>query len=78
MIHQPNASSLPTTQEGVTPTLPPELWRQLEERAAQLGIAPHDLLRLLVEDFLRGPDTTFRETSDYIFTQYEALLRRLA
>ena len=58
--------------------LPPEVWNSFVARAVQLGLPPHDLLRLLVEDFLRGPDATFRETSDHIFTQYEDLLRRLA
>ena len=58
--------------------LPPELWERLTERAAQFGIAPHDLLRLLVEDFLRGPDETFQQTADYILTKNEELYRRLA
>lgn len=68
----------PSATQDAPSAISSALWERFAARAAQLGIAPHELLRLLLEDFLSGPDADFAEDADYLLTRYEDLLRRLA
>ena len=51
---------------------------QLRIRAEQVGLAPEEFLRLLVDQLLAHPDEQFRQAAAYVLKKNAALYRRLA
>jgi hypothetical protein len=51
---------------------------QLRLRAEQAGLAPEELLRRCVEQFLDRPDEPFRQAAAYVLEKNAELYRRLA
>lgn len=63
----------------ITVTLPDDRIRKLEEKAAQLGVSPEDLVRFSIEELLTRPiDETFKQAVTYILQKNSELYRRLA
>ncbi|MBX7246652.1 MAG: hypothetical protein K1X53_14240 [Candidatus Sumerlaeaceae bacterium] len=51
---------------------------KLSETAKALGIAPEELVRLNVEDWLAGPDEEFMRAANRVVTKNMELYKRLA
>ena len=59
-------------------TLAPDQMRKLQERAAQLGISPEELVRAGIVELLDRPDAAFQQALDYVLRKNADLYRRLA
>ena len=62
----------------ITIALPEERVLQLEELAQQAGVAPEELLRASVDEWLSRNDLRFAQAADYVLSRNEELYRRLA
>jgi hypothetical protein len=62
----------------ITITLPNDRFVQLKEAAGRLGVAPEELARAGVEDFLTFPDEIFRCALDNLLRKNKELYHRLA
>jgi predicted kinase len=62
----------------ITIELPEERLQKLRELAAQLGVAPEELIRASVEGLLNRPDDRFRQAAEYVLKKNAELYRRLA
>ncbi len=62
----------------ITIKLPDDCFRKLSERAAQLNVAPEDLVLASIEELVAQPDTAFRQATEYLLDKNEELYRRLA
>jgi len=63
---------------SITIELPEERLQKLRELAAQLGVAPEELIRASVEGLLNRPDDRFRQAAEYVLKKNSELYRRLA
>lgn len=59
-------------------TLPDEPMRRLKELTNEAGIAPAELLRASVEQWLAGPREDFAQAAAYVLKKNAELYRRLA
>lgn len=55
-----------------------ERLRTLKERAEQAGVAPEELLRTSVEEWLARPQDDFAQAAAYVLDKNADLYRRLA
>jgi predicted transcriptional regulator len=62
----------------LTITLPEDLLQQLKERAAQLRVAPEELVRASIEELLTRPEEEFQRALSYVLNKNTDLYRRLA
>jgi hypothetical protein len=62
----------------LTITLPVVLLNQLDETAARLGISPQTLVRISLQELLKGHEARFQEAADHVFDKNAELYRRLA
>jgi hypothetical protein len=62
----------------LTISLSEERLQQLKERAAQLRIAPEELVRASIEELLTRPEEEFQRALKYVLTKNTELYRRLA
>ena len=62
----------------LTISLPEDRLQQLKERAAELGVAPEELVRASIEELLTRPDEEFQRALTYVLTKNAELYRRLA
>jgi hypothetical protein len=62
----------------LTITLPEDLLQQLKERAAQLRVAPEELVRASIEELLTHPEEEFQRALSYVLNKNTDLYRRLA
>jgi len=58
--------------------IPEEQLVQLRERAKRLGVSAEDLVRELVGQHLRAPESDFEELASFILDKNHELYRRLA
>ena len=61
-----------------TIALSDEKARRLEQRAREAGVAPEELLRASVEDWLAEPREDFARAASYVLQKNKELYRRLA
>lgn len=62
----------------ITIELPAERIRQLQQRAAELGITLEELVELSIHDVLTRPSDAFQDAADYVLKKNAELYRRLA
>ena len=62
----------------VTIALPDEPMRRLKELAEEAGVAPEELLRASVEQWLAKPKEDFAKAAAYVLKKNAELYRRLA
>ncbi len=62
----------------LTITLPADRLAKLQEIAMRFNVKAEDLARVGIEELLKQPDETFRQTAEYILTKNAELYRRLA
>jgi antitoxin FitA len=62
----------------LTIALPDEPMRRLEELATEAGVAPEELLRASVEQWLVKPKDDFAKAAGYVLKKNAELYRRLA
>jgi antitoxin FitA len=62
----------------LTISLSEERLQQLKERAAQLRIAPEELVRASIEELLTRPEEEFQRALAYVLNKNIELYRRLA
>ena len=62
----------------LTISLSEDRLQQLKERAAQLRVAPEDLVRASIEEFLTRPAEEFERALTYVLNKNTELYRRLA
>jgi predicted transcriptional regulator len=62
----------------LTISLSEDRLQQLKERAAQLRVAPEDLVRASIEEFLTRPEEEFQRALTYVLNKNIELYRRLA
>ncbi len=62
----------------ITITLPEERAVKLKELAEGMGIAPEELLRARVEEWLSRPEPDFASAAAYVLKKNAELYRRLA
>jgi antitoxin FitA len=62
----------------LTISLSEERLQQLKERAAQLRIAPEELVRASIEELLTRPEEEFQHALTYVLNKNTELYRRLA
>jgi UDP-N-acetylglucosamine 2-epimerase len=62
----------------ITIPLPEEHLRQLQEKAARMGVAPEELARATIEELLARPETDFEQVVDYVLDKNAELYKRLA
>jgi predicted transcriptional regulator len=62
----------------LTISLPEDRLQQLQERAAQLHVAPEDLVRASIEELLTRPAEEFQRAMTYVLKKNAELYRRLA
>ncbi len=58
--------------------LPDERLTELKEKAARLGVAPEDLVRVSVQELLDRPDEAFQQAVKYVLAKNQELYQRLA
>ena len=63
---------------SITIALSDDQARHLEERARQANLAPEELLRNTVEEWLRRPREDFEAAATYVLHKNAELYRRLA
>ena len=63
---------------AITIMLSEERVRKLQELAAASGVAPEELVRQSVEQWLAGPKKDFAEVAAYVLHKNAELYRRLA
>ena len=63
---------------SITITLTEEQLQELQEVAAQLRVAPEDLVRSRIEDMLTGRETRFEQVAEYVLKKNAELYQRLA
>ncbi|MBI1742649.1 DNA-binding protein [Candidatus Acetothermia bacterium] len=59
-------------------TLSEDRLRRLNEVASRFGIAPEELARLSIEEWLARPDEEFQQTVNRVLQKNAELYRRLA
>ena len=59
-------------------TLPEDHLRRLNDMAARLGLAPEELVRLRIEEWLARPDEEFQQAVNRVLQKNADLYRRLA
>ena len=62
----------------LTIPLPEDLLQQLKERAAELRVAPEELVRASIEELLTRPAEEFQRALRYVLNKNTELYRRLA
>jgi antitoxin FitA len=62
----------------ITISLSEEQLEGLRERARQAGVAPEDLVRASLEEWLSAPDKDFAEAARHVLQKNAELYRRLA
>ncbi len=62
----------------ITIALPDERARRLKELADEAGVAPEELLRASVEEWLARPKEDFARAATYVLKKNAELYRRLA
>jgi antitoxin FitA len=62
----------------LTISLSEDRLQQLKERAAQLRVAPEDLVRASIEELLSRPQEEFQHALTYVLNKNAELYRRLA
>jgi predicted transcriptional regulator len=62
----------------LTIPLPEDLLQQLKERAAELRVAPEELVRASIEELLTRPAEEFQRALTYVLNKNTELYRRLA
>ena len=62
----------------VTITLSEERAVKLKELAEEMGVAPEELLRARVEEWLSRPESDFAQAATYVLKKNAELYRRLA
>ncbi len=62
----------------ITISLPDDHLRKLQEIATQFNVAPEELVRASVEDFLARPEEEFQQALDYVLGKNKELYQRLA
>ena len=63
---------------AITIPLSEEQLERLQVRASQAGMAPEDLVRASLEEWLRAPGKDFPEAARYVLQKNAELDRRLA
>ncbi len=63
---------------NITIQLPDERMQQLQKLAHDAKLPPEELLRVRVEEWLRGPSEDFVRAAQYVLRKNEELYRRLA
>ncbi|MBN8565083.1 MAG: DNA-binding protein [Leptolyngbya sp. UWPOB_LEPTO1] len=53
-------------------------FQALQDLAQNLGIAPEELLRMSIEDWLKHPRSDFSQAADYVLHKNAELYKRLA
>jgi hypothetical protein len=59
-------------------TVAEDRFLKLKERAAQLGVAPEELVQASLEEWLNRPEEEFNRSVDYVLKKNAELYRRLA
>jgi antitoxin FitA len=62
----------------LTISLSEDRLQQLKERAAQLRVAPEELVRASIEELLTRPEEEFQRALTYVLNKNAELYRRLA
>lgn len=62
----------------ITITLADQRALKLKELAEEMGVAPEELLRARVEEWLSRPEPNFAEAAAYVLKKNADLYRRLA
>lgn len=62
----------------ITITLPDERMQKLKEMASHFRVAPEELVRASVEEFLTRPEEEFQLALEYVLKKNNELYRRLA
>jgi antitoxin FitA len=62
----------------LTISLPEDRLQQLKERAAQLRVAPEELVRASIEELLTRPAEEFQRALTYVLNKNAELYQRLA
>jgi predicted transcriptional regulator len=62
----------------LTISLPEDLLQPLNERAAQLRVAPEALVRASIKELLTRPAEEFQRAMSYVLNKNRELYRRLA
>jgi antitoxin FitA len=62
----------------ITVTLSEDRLKMLQELAKQFHIAPEELLRVSVEEFIARPQADFQKALSYVLEKNKELYRRLA
>ena len=62
----------------ITFTLPEDRLQKLNEMATHFHVAPEELIRAGIEDFLSRPEEEFQRTLDYVLEKNKNLYQRLA
>jgi predicted transcriptional regulator len=63
---------------SITVSLPEDRLKQLEEIARRYQIAPEDLVRVSIEEFLARPDEAFERALEHVLSKNAELYRRLS
>jgi hypothetical protein len=61
----------------ITISLPDDRLLKLKEAAANLGVAPEELVRISIEELLTRPEEDFNRAVDYVLRKNAELYRRL-
>jgi hypothetical protein len=64
--------------ETITITLAEPVLRKLKELAKEAKVAPEELVRASVEEWLQRPRDSFASAANYVLQKNVALYRRLA
>jgi hypothetical protein len=64
--------------ETIVITLSKPVLRKLQERAKEMNVAPEELMRVSVEEWLQRPRNDFECAADYVLEKNVLLYRRLA
>ena len=62
----------------LTISLSEDCLQQLQERAAQLHVAPEELVRASIEELLTRPEEEFQRALTYVLNKNTELYRQLA
>lgn len=62
----------------ITISLPDDRLQRLQEMATQFNVAPEELVRASVEEFLARPEEEFQQALDYVLNKNKEIYQRLA
>ena len=78
MLGQPIDARYPPDMSTITITLSDERLLRLRELAKEAKLAPEDLIRASIEEWLSRPKDDFARAANYVLQKNAELYRRLA